>query len=111
MQTLRQLGGSLLLAAFSIALVIGGISLALAESYVPVVSHTHRNTGADPLCRFAYFGANPVPTRYRNRNTAAHTNRNHPAAYFLPATRRLDCHLRATRRRPGDAFLPLSEHP
>ena len=37
METLRQLGGSLLLAAFSVALVIGGISLALAESYVPDV--------------------------------------------------------------------------
>lgn len=36
MDTLRQLGGSLLLAAFSAALVIGGLSLALAESYVPV---------------------------------------------------------------------------
>jgi LysM repeat protein len=37
METLRRLGGSLLLAIFSVALVIGGISLALAESYVPVV--------------------------------------------------------------------------
>jgi len=37
MDTLRQLGGGLLLAAFSAALVIGGISLALAESYIPVV--------------------------------------------------------------------------
>lgn len=37
MDTLRQLGGSLLLALFSVALVIGGISLALAESYVPVI--------------------------------------------------------------------------
>jgi len=37
MDTLRQLGGSLLLATFSIALVIGGISLALAESYIPDV--------------------------------------------------------------------------
>lgn len=37
MDTLRQIGGSILLAMFSIALVIGGISLALAESYVPDV--------------------------------------------------------------------------
>ena len=37
MQTLRQIGGSILLAMFSAALVIGGISLALAESYVPVI--------------------------------------------------------------------------
>jgi LysM repeat protein len=37
MDTLRQIGGSLLLALFSVALVIGGISLALAESYVPVI--------------------------------------------------------------------------
>lgn len=34
METLRQAAGSLLLAIFSAALVIGGISLALAESYV-----------------------------------------------------------------------------
>jgi len=37
MQTLRQIGGSILLAMFSAALVIGGISLALAESYVPFI--------------------------------------------------------------------------
>ncbi len=37
MQTLRQIGGSLLLALFSAALVIGGISLALAESYIPEI--------------------------------------------------------------------------
>ncbi len=37
MDTFRQIGGSLLLALFSIALVIGGISLALAESYLPVI--------------------------------------------------------------------------
>jgi len=35
METLRQIGGSILLALFSAGLVIGGISLALAESYVP----------------------------------------------------------------------------
>jgi LysM repeat protein len=45
MDTLRQLGGSLLLAAFSVALVVGGISLALAESYVPDVP-TPTQTGA-----------------------------------------------------------------
>lgn len=37
MDMLRQLAGSLLLALFSAALVVGGMSLALAESYVPVV--------------------------------------------------------------------------
>ena len=37
MDTLRQLGGSILLAIFSVALVIGGISLAMAESYIPDV--------------------------------------------------------------------------
>jgi len=35
MQILRQAGGSLLLAIFSVVLVMGGISLALAEVYVP----------------------------------------------------------------------------
>ena len=37
METIRQIGGSLFLALFSVALVIGGISLALAESYVPEI--------------------------------------------------------------------------
>jgi LysM repeat protein len=37
METIRQIGGSLLLALFSVALVVGGISLALAESYVPEI--------------------------------------------------------------------------
>jgi len=37
MDTLRQIGGSLLLALFSAALVIGGISLALAESNKPEI--------------------------------------------------------------------------
>ncbi|MBN1452116.1 MAG: LysM peptidoglycan-binding domain-containing protein [Anaerolineales bacterium] len=54
MDTLRQLGGGLLLAAFSAALVIGGISLALAESYVPVVP-TPTDTQA-PVVSF------PTPT-------------------------------------------------
>jgi LysM domain len=40
MNVLRQLGSSVLLATFSAALVIGGISLALAESYVPVLPPT-----------------------------------------------------------------------
>lgn len=47
METLRQIGGSLLLALFSVALVIGGISLALAESYVPEIptaTHTQSPT-------------------------------------------------------------------
>jgi LysM repeat protein len=37
MSTFRQIGGSLLLALFSLALVVGGISLALAESYLPQI--------------------------------------------------------------------------
>lgn len=37
MDTFRQITGSLLLALFSMALVIGGISLTLAESYVPAI--------------------------------------------------------------------------
>ena len=44
MDTLRQIGGSLLLALFSAALVIGGISLALAESYVPEIPPTPTET-------------------------------------------------------------------
>ena len=43
---LRQIGGSLLLAVVSAALVIGGISLALAESYVPEIPPTPTNTPA-----------------------------------------------------------------
>jgi LysM repeat protein len=42
MDTLRQLVGSVLLAIFSVALVVGGISLAMAESYIPdVPTPTH----------------------------------------------------------------------
>lgn len=47
METLRQVAGGLLLAAFSAALVIGGISLALAESYVPEIP-TPKETPAAP---------------------------------------------------------------
>ena len=46
MQILRQIGGSVLLALFSVALVIGGISLALAESYVPLIPPTPTETQA-----------------------------------------------------------------
>ncbi|MFZ5818647.1 MAG: LysM peptidoglycan-binding domain-containing protein [Chloroflexota bacterium] len=44
MQTIRQLAGSILLALLSALLVIGGISLALAESYIPAVSPTETRT-------------------------------------------------------------------
>jgi len=44
MDVLRQIGGSILLAMFSVALVIGGISLALAESYVPEIPPTPTET-------------------------------------------------------------------
>ncbi|MGD8405404.1 MAG: LysM peptidoglycan-binding domain-containing protein [Anaerolineales bacterium] len=46
MDVLRQIGGSILLAMFSVALVIGGISLALAESYVPEIPPTPTETSA-----------------------------------------------------------------
>ena len=49
MNTLRQMVGGLLLAAFSAAMVIGGISLALAESYVPVVPTDTATQAAPPL--------------------------------------------------------------
>ncbi|MGB7876430.1 MAG: LysM peptidoglycan-binding domain-containing protein [Anaerolineales bacterium] len=50
MDVLRQISGSILLAIFSIALVIGGISLALAESYVPEIPPTPTITPAlDPI--------------------------------------------------------------
>ncbi len=44
MQTVRQLAGSILLAFFSVLLVVGGISLALAESYVPAATPTASQT-------------------------------------------------------------------
>ncbi|MFZ5911112.1 MAG: LysM peptidoglycan-binding domain-containing protein [Chloroflexota bacterium] len=44
MQTIRQLAGSILLALLSVVLVIGGISLALAESYIPAASPTETQT-------------------------------------------------------------------
>jgi len=46
MDVLRQIGGSILLAVLSVALVIGGISLALAESYVPQIPPTPTDTPA-----------------------------------------------------------------
>lgn len=46
MQIIRQIGISFLLAFLSVALVIGGISLALAESYVPAIPSTPTNTQA-----------------------------------------------------------------
>ncbi len=44
MQTVRQLAGSILLAFLSVLLVVGGIFLALAESYVPVATPTASQT-------------------------------------------------------------------
>lgn len=44
MQTVRQLAGSTLLAFLSLLLVAGGISLALAESYVPAATLTATQT-------------------------------------------------------------------
>jgi LysM repeat protein len=46
MQIIRQIGVSFLLAFLSVALVVGGISLALAESYVPAIPPTPTNTQA-----------------------------------------------------------------
>jgi len=56
---LRQIGGSILLALFSVALVIGGISLALAESYVPEIPPTSTNTAA-PVAIFNSPTAQPI---------------------------------------------------
>jgi LysM repeat protein len=57
MDTIRQIGGSLLLAMFSVALVLGGISLALAESYVPQIP-----TPTQILPPTSIFGANVTST-------------------------------------------------
>lgn len=46
MQIIRQIAGSFLLAFLSVALVVGGISLALAESYVPEIPPTPTDTQA-----------------------------------------------------------------
>lgn len=46
MQTVRQLAGSVLLAFLSLLLVAGGISLALAESYMPAATPTATQTSA-----------------------------------------------------------------
>ena len=55
---LRQMGGSLLLAMVSIALVIGGISLALAESYVPEIPPTPTDT---PSVVPIFYSPSPIP--------------------------------------------------
>lgn len=60
MDTLRQMAGSLLLAFISAALVIGGISLAFAESYVPEVP-TPTQTLRPQVPVFNTATASPLP--------------------------------------------------
>ncbi|MBI5933385.1 MAG: LysM peptidoglycan-binding domain-containing protein [Chloroflexi bacterium] len=48
MQGLRQMGGGLVLALLSVVIVLGGISLALAEGYVPPPSPTPTQTQPAP---------------------------------------------------------------
>lgn len=64
MQTIRQVAGSFLLAAMSAALVIGGISLALAEAYVP---DNPTPTATQPLVP-VFFSPSPAPISF-NTNT------------------------------------------
>jgi LysM repeat protein len=59
MQIIRQIGISFFLAFLSVALVIGGLSLALAESYVPAIPPTPTNTQA-PLPVFDTPTAQPI---------------------------------------------------
>jgi LysM repeat protein len=68
METFRQIAGSLFLALLSISLVIGGISLALAESYVPEIPTPTEtpaptsifNTANTPTLVAASFSATPL---------------------------------------------------
>lgn len=68
MQGLRQMGGGLVLALFSVVIVLGGISLALAEGYVPPPPPTPTETLPAPTVAptetpTATLGADtPVPT-------------------------------------------------
>jgi LysM repeat protein len=49
MQALRQLGGGLLLGLLSVIIIVGGMSLALAEGYVPQPPPTATETQPAPL--------------------------------------------------------------
>lgn len=59
MQTIRQLAGSILLALLSIVLVLGGISLALAESYIPSVNPTETSIQAPVFISPTWISALP----------------------------------------------------
>lgn len=64
MQGLRQVGGGLVLALFSIVIVLGGISLALAEGYAPPLPPTPTDTLPAPAV---------APTNTPNTETPAPT--------------------------------------
>jgi len=85
---LRQIGGSLLLAMFSVALVVGGISLALAESYVPVFPTPTETPASVPI--FNTPTAQPVALSTNTLPVASNTvpppTACPPPAGWLPIT-------------------------
>lgn len=60
MQTVRQLAGSILLALLSLLLVLGGIALALGESYLPAATPTALQTQTSVFVFFTPTGTFPV---------------------------------------------------
>ncbi len=60
MQTVRQLAGSILLALLFLLLVLGGISLALGESYIPAATPTASQTQTPVFVFFTPTGDLPV---------------------------------------------------
>ena len=89
MDVLRQIGGSILLAMFSVALVIGGISLALAESYVPEIPPTPTNTLA-PVPVFSSPTTQPIvmftPTLFVPSATVPPPTTCPPPTGWIPTT-------------------------
>ncbi len=59
-KTLRELGSSILLAIVAVCLVLGGISLALAEGFIPAVSNPFVSSTPSPVIGTATSPAQPV---------------------------------------------------
>lgn len=86
MQALRQLGGGLLLGLLSVLIVVGGMSLALAEGYVPQPPPTPTET--QPASRSAPPEAvsstpSPIPTETVTASPIPPTNCPPPPGWIL----------------------------
>ncbi|RJP61309.1 MAG: LysM peptidoglycan-binding domain-containing protein [Candidatus Auribacter fodinae] len=86
MQALRQLGGGLLLGLLSVLIVFGGMSLALAEGYVPQPppAPTETQTALPPAPTEAVSSTpSPIPTETATASPIPPTNCPPPAGWIL----------------------------